>query len=84
MLLKNAAGEVYADAITTAYIKKDGNRQRPVTSVFNGGPGSASIWVLWALKEFKSQVRCWGYRHWALYPIRQPPKSPRVNRSGFY
>ncbi|WP_417450282.1 S10 family peptidase [Kordiimonas sp.] len=42
--LKNEAGEVYADAVTTAYISE---RQpgRPVTFVFNGGPGSSSIWL---------------------------------------
>ncbi len=44
LLLKNEAGEVYADAVTTAYLsdKRDG---RPVTFVFNGGPGSSSVWL---------------------------------------
>ncbi len=42
--LKNDKGEVYADAVTVAYEgKKDGNR--PVTFVFNGGPGSSSTWL---------------------------------------
>ncbi|MEX0298735.1 MAG: S10 family peptidase [Kordiimonas sp.] len=42
--LKNDKGEVYADAVTVAYEgKKGGNR--PVTFVFNGGPGSSSTWL---------------------------------------
>lgn len=43
--LKNDKGEVYADAVTTAYIVKDKKVNRPVTFVFNGGPGSSSVWL---------------------------------------
>lgn len=44
MLLRNEAGDVYASAVTTAYTAgKGGNR--PVTFVFNGGPGSSSVWL---------------------------------------
>jgi carboxypeptidase C (cathepsin A) len=43
--LKNDKGEVIADAVTTSYIAKNGKRTRPVTFVFNGGPGSSSVWL---------------------------------------
>ncbi len=43
--LKNAEGEVFADAVTTAYIVKEKRKNRPVTFVFNGGPGSSSVWL---------------------------------------
>ena len=45
--LKDAAGKPRASIFTTAYVK-DGERdptRRPVTFVFNGGPGSASLWL---------------------------------------
>ena len=43
--LKNAEGEVTAALWSTAYLKKGGNSStRPVMFIFNGGPGSASIW----------------------------------------
>jgi carboxypeptidase C (cathepsin A) len=44
--LKDGAGKSTASVFTIAYTK-DGTRaeQRPVTFVFNGGPGSASIWL---------------------------------------
>jgi carboxypeptidase C (cathepsin A) len=43
--LKNDKGEIIADAVTTSYIAKSGKRTRPVTFVFNGGPGSSSVWL---------------------------------------
>lgn len=44
--LKNAEGEPVAVLWSTAYIKEDPNPQkRPVTFIFNGGPGSASVWL---------------------------------------
>jgi carboxypeptidase C (cathepsin A) len=45
--LKNDKGEDIASIFTTAYTKKgvDDPRTRPVTFVFNGGPGSASLWL---------------------------------------
>lgn len=43
--LKNGEGEVFADAVTTAYVVKGGKKPRPVTFVFNGGPGSSSVWL---------------------------------------
>lgn len=42
--LKNDKGEIYADAVTIAYEGKKG-QNRPVTFVFNGGPGSSSTWL---------------------------------------
>lgn len=44
MHLYNDKGDVIADAVTTAYVA-DSKQHRPVTFVFNGGPGSASIWL---------------------------------------
>jgi carboxypeptidase C (cathepsin A) len=45
--LKNDKGENTAAIFSVAYTKKDPGdpRQRPVTFVFNGGPGSASLWL---------------------------------------
>ena len=45
--LKNDKGEDTAAIFTVAYTKKDvaDARTRPVTFVFNGGPGSASLWL---------------------------------------
>lgn len=44
--LKNAEGEPVAAMWSTAYIKEDPNpHKRPVTFIFNGGPGSASVWL---------------------------------------
>ncbi|MDF2156659.1 peptidase S10 [Algoriphagus sp. CAU 1675] len=44
--LRNSKGEVAASLWSTAYLK-DGAEpsSRPVTFIFNGGPGSASIWL---------------------------------------
>ena len=46
VFLKDAAGKNTASFSTIAYTK-DGARaeERPVTFVFNGGPGSASVWL---------------------------------------
>ncbi len=45
--LRNEKGEVTANIFFTAYDKLGGQNQdkRPITFVFNGGPGSASIWL---------------------------------------
>jgi len=46
MHLKNTEGEAVAALWSTAYIKEDPNpSKRPVTFIFNGGPGSASVWL---------------------------------------
>ncbi len=44
--LAGAAGEPEAAVMTTAYLLKDAPvAERPVCFAFNGGPGSASIWL---------------------------------------
>ncbi|HKR65726.1 MAG TPA: hypothetical protein VJZ00_18490 [Thermoanaerobaculia bacterium] len=50
IFLKDAAGKNTASFFTIAYTK-DGARaeDRPVTFVFNGGPGSASLWLHFGL-----------------------------------
>jgi carboxypeptidase C (cathepsin A) len=50
IFLKDAAGKNTASFFTIAYLK-DGARaeERPITFVFNGGPGSASIWLHFGL-----------------------------------
>ncbi|MCC5854784.1 MAG: peptidase S10 [Idiomarina sp.] len=46
-LLKNDAGEPIATIYSTAYFRTDvrDQEQRPITFVFNGGPGSSSVWL---------------------------------------
>jgi len=43
--LTNDSGQVTAAIWSTAYTKNDAEPNRPVTFVFNGGPGSASVWL---------------------------------------
>tara|TARA_R110000803_G_scaffold1275_3_gene4216 strand:- start:1607 stop:3151 length:1545 start_codon:yes stop_codon:yes gene_type:complete len=43
--IKDEDGEPAASLFTTSYIKDNAGAQRPVTFVFNGGPGSASVWL---------------------------------------
>ncbi len=46
LLMRNDDGEPTALYGYTAYQRKDGNRaQRPVLFAYNGGPGSASMWL---------------------------------------
>jgi carboxypeptidase C (cathepsin A) len=42
---KNAEGEVEAYIFFVAYQLEGGNKQRPLTFAFNGGPGSSSVWL---------------------------------------
>lgn len=44
MHLTNKEGDVTGDAVTTAYVAES-DENRPVTFVFNGGPGSSSVWL---------------------------------------
>ncbi|MBM7070458.1 peptidase S10 [Shewanella sp. 202IG2-18] len=46
-LLKNDKQEAVANMFSTTYLRTDVKKsaKRPVTFVFNGGPGSASIWL---------------------------------------
>ena len=43
--LKRENGKAYVSVFTTAYVREGGpeDQTRPVTFVFNGGPGSASV-----------------------------------------
>jgi len=47
LTLKNDGGAATADVFCMSYAKWDGgvDTKRPVTFVFNGGPGSASLWL---------------------------------------
>jgi len=48
-LIKDDAGEPTASIFTIAYTRSDANSkdmsQRPISFVYNGGPGSSSIWL---------------------------------------
>ena len=43
--INNDEGEPAASLFTYSYIKENAGPSRPVTFVFNGGPGSASVWL---------------------------------------
>src|ERR1700730_7936043 len=45
--LKNDKGEEVLSIFSVAYVRRDvtDERTRPVTFVFNGGPGTASLWL---------------------------------------
>ena len=43
--LKNEKGEPTASLFAFSYIRDGADENRPVTFIFNGGPGSASIWL---------------------------------------
>lgn len=42
---RNKKGETIGEIGYTAYISTDSSTKRPLTFVFNGGPGSSSIWL---------------------------------------
>jgi carboxypeptidase C (cathepsin A) len=44
-LLKNKDGVPEAAVVTTAYVREPRDARRPVTFLFNGGPGSGSVWL---------------------------------------
>lgn len=44
-LLKKNNGDVFAEAILASYIVDEESEARPITFIFNGGPGSASTWL---------------------------------------
>lgn len=43
--LKDKDGKPLAAIFATSYVKDGGDRGRPVTFLFNGGPGSGSLWL---------------------------------------
>ena len=44
-VLKDDKGKAKAAIVTTSYIAEPRNPNRPVTFLFNGGPGSGSLWL---------------------------------------
>lgn len=44
-ILKNKEGVPEAAVVTTAYVREPRDPSRPVTFLFNGGPGSGSVWL---------------------------------------
>ena len=45
-VLKNKDGVDEAAIVTTAYVKQPRDPKRPVTFLFNGGPGSGTVWLM--------------------------------------
>jgi len=45
MPIKNREGEIEARMFYTSYTVGSGSSRRPLTFAFNGGPGSASVWL---------------------------------------
>ncbi|KCZ47588.1 MULTISPECIES: S10 family peptidase [unclassified Hyphomonas] len=43
--IKNKDGKPAASLFTVSYVQEKAGSDRPVTFVFNGGPGSASVWL---------------------------------------
>ena len=44
-IVKNKDGVAEAAVVTTAYVREPRDPDRPVTFLFNGGPGSGSVWL---------------------------------------
>ena len=45
-IIKNKDGVPEVAVVTTAYIKEPRDPNRPVTFLFNGGPGSGTVWLM--------------------------------------
>ena len=45
-IISNKDGVAEAAVVTTAYVKEPRDPGRPVTFLFNGGPGSGSVWLM--------------------------------------
>lgn len=45
-IIKNKDGVPEVAVVTTSYIKEPGDPGRPVTFLFNGGPGSGTVWLM--------------------------------------
>ncbi|MFS4432165.1 S10 family peptidase [Chryseobacterium sp. S90] len=43
--IKNDDNQIIGAIYSFSYIKKEGDKNRPVTFLFNGGPGSSSLWL---------------------------------------
>ena len=44
-IVKNKDGVAEVAVVTTAYIREPRDTNRPITFLFNGGPGSGSVWL---------------------------------------
>ncbi|QMW22133.1 S10 family peptidase [Sandaracinobacteroides saxicola] len=44
-VLKDREGKAVATIVSTAYVRDGGGPNRPVTFLWNGGPGSGSVWL---------------------------------------
>jgi len=44
-ILKDSKGQPAASLFSFSYVAKENTKDRPVVFVFNGGPGSSSIWL---------------------------------------
>ncbi len=44
-IVKNKDGVAEVAVVTTAYVKEPRDSGRPITFLFNGGPGSGSVWL---------------------------------------
>ena len=86
MPLKNEAGEIEAQIFFMAYTLKPAAKPevRPLTFVFNGGPGSASIWLhLGALGPKRVKMQDEGWMPAPPYESNSPlmPPSNRVSET---
>src|SRR3546814_7784457 len=45
-IIKNKDGVPEVAVVTTSYIKEPRDPSRPITFLFNGGPGSGTVWLL--------------------------------------
>ena len=45
-IIKNKDGVPEVAVVTTSYIKEPRDPNRPVTFLFNGGPGSGTVWLM--------------------------------------
>ena len=76
-VLENADGKAEAVIVTTSYVKTPRDTSRPVFFIYNGGPGSGSVWL---------QMGAWGPKRVAIpsdarddgappYPLLDNPDS---------
>ena len=45
-IIKNAEGVPEVAVVTTSYVKEPRDPNRPITFLFNGGPGSGTVWLM--------------------------------------
>ena len=77
--LSDDAGKPTASIWSVAYVAKDAGEPRPVTFVFNGGPGSASLWLhlgLFGPRRVRVASEADADDGAAPYPLADNPRSP--------